>query len=106
MELFHNGDSSLVGERGLVLSGGQKARINLARFMTQFSFLLLYLNLYIGEPRLYSGECSRLPSILPGSESWTEHHMWVEIVGGSYPLSGGFLSRFSGFDPSRKINTI
>ena len=36
LELFHSGDSSLVGERGLVLSGGQKARINLARFMTQF----------------------------------------------------------------------
>ncbi|KAL9972704.1 hypothetical protein ACROYT_G019064 [Oculina patagonica] len=31
LELFHNGDSTLVGERGLVLSGGQKARINLAR---------------------------------------------------------------------------
>jgi len=41
LELFHAGDSSLVGERGLVLSGGQKARINLARFMTQLTILLL-----------------------------------------------------------------
>jgi len=41
LELFQSGDSSLVGERGLVLSGGQKARINLARFMTQFTILLL-----------------------------------------------------------------
>ena len=29
--LFPNGDSTLVGERGISLSGGQKARINLAR---------------------------------------------------------------------------
>lgn len=29
--LFHSGDSTLVGERGVVLSGGQKARISLAR---------------------------------------------------------------------------
>ena len=31
LKLFHSGDSTLVGERGVVLSGGQKARISLAR---------------------------------------------------------------------------
>ncbi|XP_022806581.1 multidrug resistance-associated protein 4-like [Stylophora pistillata] len=31
LELFYDGDSTIVGERGLVLSGGQKARISLAR---------------------------------------------------------------------------
>ncbi|XP_068719286.1 ATP-binding cassette sub-family C member 4-like [Montipora capricornis] len=31
LQLFHSGDSTLVGERGVVLSGGQKARISLAR---------------------------------------------------------------------------
>ncbi|XP_048588672.1 ATP-binding cassette sub-family C member 4 isoform X2 [Nematostella vectensis] len=31
MRLFPNGDETLVGEKGVALSGGQKARINLAR---------------------------------------------------------------------------
>nr|CAD7441994.1 unnamed protein product [Timema bartmani] len=31
LELFPNGDKTLVGERGVSLSGGQRARINLAR---------------------------------------------------------------------------
>ena len=31
-EIFPFGDKSLVGERGLSLSGGQKARITLARY--------------------------------------------------------------------------
>ena len=31
ISLFSHGDSTLVGERGISLSGGQKARINLAR---------------------------------------------------------------------------
>lgn len=30
-ELFPNGDKNLVGEKGITLSGGQRARINLAR---------------------------------------------------------------------------
>ncbi|XP_067131389.1 ATP-binding cassette sub-family C member 4-like [Centruroides vittatus] len=31
IRIFPNGDSTLVGERGVIMSGGQKARINLAR---------------------------------------------------------------------------
>ena len=31
ISLFQNGDSALVGERGISLSGGQKARVSLAR---------------------------------------------------------------------------
>ena len=31
MDQFQNGDLTLIGERGVTLSGGQKARINLAR---------------------------------------------------------------------------
>ena len=38
LELFASGDSTLVGERGVVLSGGQKARISLARLVCLFLF--------------------------------------------------------------------
>jgi ATP-binding cassette subfamily C (CFTR/MRP) protein 4 len=32
MSIFPQGDKTLVGDKGLTLSGGQKARINLARY--------------------------------------------------------------------------
>lgn len=32
-ELFSDGDQTLVGENGMSLSGGQRARINLARYI-------------------------------------------------------------------------
>jgi ATP-binding cassette subfamily C (CFTR/MRP) protein 4 len=38
MELFQYGDRTLVGDRGVTLSGGQKARLSLAR-----SFLIMIL---------------------------------------------------------------
>ena len=31
--MLPQGDKTLVGERGVALSGGQKARLNLARFV-------------------------------------------------------------------------
>ena len=50
LKLFHSGDSTLVGERGVVLSGGQKARISLARsvwhcvcFVYNYVLFLKYL---------------------------------------------------------------
>lgn len=39
IQLFPYGDKTLVGERGVSLSGGQKARITLARFVELFRCL-------------------------------------------------------------------
>ena len=34
-DMFRHGDRTLVGEKGISLSGGQRARINLARYVRQ-----------------------------------------------------------------------
>lgn len=41
-ELFPNGDRTLVGERGVSLSGGQRARINLARAVYRQADIYLF----------------------------------------------------------------
>ncbi|KAK5645932.1 hypothetical protein RI129_004396 [Pyrocoelia pectoralis] len=41
-ELFQNGDRTLVGERGVSLSGGQRARINLARSVYREADIYLF----------------------------------------------------------------
>ena len=40
-DMFRHGDKTLVGEKGISLSGGQRARINLARYVGQQTLLLL-----------------------------------------------------------------
>ena len=40
LKLFPFADKTLVGERGVSLSGGQKARITLARYMLYFVLLI------------------------------------------------------------------
>lgn len=37
------------------------------------------------KPGLRRGESSRFPSVWPGFESHTQHHIWVEFVSGSRP---------------------
>jgi len=37
-EQFPYGDRTIVGERGVSLSGGQRARINLARYVNKLAF--------------------------------------------------------------------
>ena len=44
LELFPHGDRTVVGERGVSLSGGQRARINLARLVTAY-VLFVYRNI-------------------------------------------------------------
>ena len=41
IEMFSHGDSTLVGERGVTLSGGQKARITLARLVSLLTVLIV-----------------------------------------------------------------
>ena len=41
MELFTNGDKTMIGEKGATLSGGQKARISFARSLYSESEILL-----------------------------------------------------------------
>ena len=49
-------------------------------------------------------ESTRLPPMWPRFDSRTRHHMWVEFFVGSCPCSGRFLSGWSGFPLSSKIN--
>ena len=51
-----------------------------------------------------SGESTRFPSMWPGFDSRTRHHMWVEFVVGSRPCSVRFFSGYSGFPLSSKTN--
>lgn len=41
-DAFTHGDKTLVGERGIMLSGGQKARVSLARY----KYVIVYVNVY------------------------------------------------------------
>lgn len=53
--LFPNADLTLIGERGVTLSGGQKARVALARYLNQCSsFIVLTRNFTITMHLLYS----------------------------------------------------
>ena len=43
-----------------------------------------------GEQAWHSGESTRLPPMLPGFDSRTRRHMWVQFVVVSRPCSEGF----------------
>ena len=49
-----------------------------------------------------SGESARFPPMLPGFDSRTRRHMWVEFVVGSCPCSEGFSPGSPVFLPPQK----
>ena len=53
-DMFRHGDKTLVGEKGISLSGGQRARINLARYVRKQKLLLLLLLLLLSNFSLLS----------------------------------------------------
>ena len=59
-----SGDLTTVGERGLSLSGGQKARINLARSVKGFLFCQLVLKIDADHFQITAKIDRRLPAVL------------------------------------------
>ena len=55
-----------------------------------------------GEEGWRSGESACLPSMWPGFDSRTLHHLWVEFVVGSRPCSEGFSPGSPVFLPLQK----